>query len=266
VKIVISFLFVLIGLAGCGGHSTHNFSALGSVTSISVKGSDPSHPSTKITDGGAITEIVAFVDAHRNGWDVPWSGVPVPIEVAEFYSGTEFKGSFGVGRDFLETQRDGRFFSQSATSSEVSSFLKLLTPQADSPVVSAAGILDGDFEIVTSVNRLPTSVRSAFAVLARQSSFEMADPGQNFQATDFIAKTALPWRRLIFAGISAEKCFLHYERGGRGHSYYLVVFTTEPTGAKFFWGTALPNPSMSLADLKASAYAALSLSGNTTRF
>jgi hypothetical protein len=232
VKTVISFLFVLIGLAGCGGHSTHNFAVLGSVTAISVKGSDPSHSSTKITDGRAITQIVAFVDAHRNGWVAPWFGVPVPIEVAEFYSGTEFKGSFGVGKDFLETQRDGSFFLQSATSNEVSSFLKLLNPpQSDSPGASATGILDGVFDIVTSVNRLPTPVRSAFAVLARQSSFEMADPDQNFQVTDFITRKGLPWRRLIFAGISAGKCFLHYEKGGRGHSYYVVVFTTDPAGA-----------------------------------
>ena len=265
-KTVVSFLFILIGVAGCGGHTTHSFSALGSVTTISVKGRDPSHPSTKITDGQAITQIVAFVDAHRNGWDVPWFGVPVPMEVAEFYNGTEFKGSFGVGKDFLETQRDGRFFSQSATSGEASSFLKLLTPQPDSPVASAMGILDGDFEILTSVNRLPTPVRSAFATLSRQSSFEMADPGQNFQATDLITKKGLPWRRLIFAGISTGKCFLHYERGGRGRSYYVVVFTTGPSEAKFFRGTTLPKASMSLADLRMNAYAALYLSGTTATF
>jgi hypothetical protein len=266
VKTGISFLSVLIGLAGCGGHITHNFSALGSVTAISVRGSEPSRPSIKITDGQAITRIVAFVDEHRDGWSVPWFGVPVPIEATDFYSGTEFEGSFGVGKDFLETQRDGKFYSQNATPAEVSDFLALLTPQPDYPGASAGGILDGDFEIVTSVHRLSEPVRSAFAVLAREFRFEMANPGQDFQETDVITNNGLPLRRLIFAGISGGKCFLHYERGGRGHSYYVVVFTTTPSEAKFVWGTTLPEFSTNLADLRVKAYEAHDLYRDTISF
>ena len=73
-----------------------------------------------------------------------------------------------------------------------------------------------------------------------------------------------PAKELIFAGISTGKCFLHYERGGRGRSYYVVVFTTGPSEAKFFRGTTLPKASMSLADLRMNAYAALYSSGTTT--
>jgi len=52
----------------------------------------------------------------------------------------------------------------------------------------------------------------------------MADPGQEFQLTDVILKPGLPRRRLLFGGVNDQKCFIHYETGGIGHFYSLVVF------------------------------------------
>ena len=52
----------------------------------------------------------------------------------------------------------------------------------------------------------------------------MADPGKDFRATDVIYDSSLPSKRLIFAGVSGDKCFVHYEQGGIGLSYVLALF------------------------------------------
>lgn len=256
-KTGLSCLFALIILVGCADPHTRDFSVLGPVTTINVTGSDASNLSPTITNSRTISQVVDFVDSHRTGWHTPWYGVPVPSVVIEFYNGTEFKGSFGVGKNFLETQRNGGFFSQSAAPDEVRGFLGLLAPKSDSQVarVESGRTLDDDFKILTSVEQLPTQVKSAFAALVHQPGFEMADPGRDFQVTDVITRKGLPRRRLIFAGISDKECFLHYEMGGRGHSYYVVVFSREPSDATLMWGEALPKPTANLAELRLSVYA-----------
>lgn len=134
--ILISFL-VSVALVSCGPPSVRSFPDIGRVTTIIVSGTGASNLSKKITDSQRISRIVAFVDAHRSGWGTPWYGVPVPSVVVEFYDGTEFKGHFGVGKNFLETQRDNRgFFSQSVTSDQVTTFLELLAPRPDSRAAS----------------------------------------------------------------------------------------------------------------------------------
>jgi hypothetical protein len=246
------YLLLIIGLAGCGFHRTRNFPALGHVTAITVRESDAANLSPKITDSARVSQIVAFVDSHRGGWYAPWYGVPVPRVSIEVYEGTEFKGSFGVGKNFLETQRDGGFYSQDATSDEVNTFLALLAPTSGSQV---AGIengpnLEGDWKILSGVEQLPESVKTAFAALAHQPQFEMADPGRDFQVTDVITHEGLPRRRLIFAGISDRDCFIQYEMGGRGHSFYVVVFSRGPSEATFMWGKALSKPAANIAELR----------------
>lgn len=124
-KIALSGLIVLMALVG-RGNRTRQFPSLGSVTLITISVHDRSQLLTKITDERAISQIVFFVDAHRDGWGTPPFGTPVPVVTAEFYDGTGFKGSFGVGQNFIETQRDGGFFSQSVSTSEVRRFLDLV--------------------------------------------------------------------------------------------------------------------------------------------
>lgn len=122
-KVLASF-FILTALVGCKGQ-TRAFPVLGPVTVVTIVGRDGSRPISTISDAQSISQIVAFVDSHRTSWGTPWYGIPVPVLTAEFYNGTDFKGSFGVGENFLETQRDGGFFSQSASAKEIQCFFDL---------------------------------------------------------------------------------------------------------------------------------------------
>jgi Tol biopolymer transport system component len=114
-----------------------------------------------------------------------------------------------------------------------------------------AHILDGEFTIEKQVDRLPDSLKSAFEVLAKQNGFAMANPGEKYQETDVISELGLPSRRLIFAGISKDRYFIHYEKGGIFHSYHLAVFDVSPTGkVTFHWGGAGGPAANDLAQLR----------------
>src|SRR5690348_8402933 len=65
-----------------------------------------------------------------------------------------------------------------------------------------AHILDGQFSIERNVGQLPEAVKAQFARYAREKEFKMANPGETYQATDVIMQPGLPWRRLLFAGVS----------------------------------------------------------------
>jgi hypothetical protein len=83
--------------------------------------------------------------------------------------------------------------------------------------------LQGNFSLIKDVRSLPVPVLRAFTEQSG-SRLTMANPGKDFQAADFIVDNTLPSKRLIFAGVSGDRCFVHYEQGGRGHSYVLALF------------------------------------------
>lgn len=58
----------------------------------------------------------------------------------------------------------------------------------------------------------------------------MVDAGRQFEATDYISDPSLPNRRLIFAGVTSKKVFLHYEQGGIGHMFILAFFAINKQG------------------------------------
>ncbi len=113
-------------------------------------------------------------------------------------------------------------------------------PKSDSPAVHTlsaaekAHVLDGEFTIEKNVNRLPDSLKSAFAHLAKEADFKMANPGEKFQATDAISEPGLRWRRLIFAGTSKDRFFIHYEKGGIALTVHTAVFDVSPEGRVSF--------------------------------
>ncbi len=127
-KQVCTCLFALaLLLTGCGRANQRAFPALGRVTLIKISDKEERTENKTIISGQrSIDQIVAFVDSNREGWYTPWYGIPVPVITAEFYDGQSFKGSFGVGKNFLETQREDGFWSKDTTPEEVRRFLDLV--------------------------------------------------------------------------------------------------------------------------------------------
>lgn len=112
-------------------------------------------------------------------------------------------------------------------------------------------VFDAPFAIVTSVKTMPENVRRAFAAITGEREFALANPGEKYQVTDVIVEHGLPFRRLVFAGVSGDTWFVHYEHGGRGHSYSVVVFHPDPkTGVRFVWGGVGSNRAGDLQDLR----------------
>ena len=126
--------------------------------------------------------------------------------------------------------------------------------------------LNRDFTIIKDVRVLPIPVRE---VLSEQggSRLVMANPGEKFEATDFIVDSSLPQRRLIFAGVSNDRCFIHYERGGRGHSYIIAFFkVTSAKSMEPLWSGYCDGPSPSFQDLRSKLATGKCLAGPSNPF
>ncbi|HYX53325.1 MAG TPA: hypothetical protein VE783_07720 [Candidatus Limnocylindrales bacterium] len=97
--------------------------------------------------------------------------------------------------------------------------------------------LPGPFTPIATISELPQPVKAALAMAFRQNTLQIADPGKPFNATDVVDER-LPMRRLIFAGQAGERFVVHYERGGRGHSYYALVFDVKDHNSAALIGAA----------------------------
>jgi hypothetical protein len=110
--------------------------------------------------------------------------------------------------------------------------------------------LECKFVLVTEVKRLPTPVRRALTEQGG-SRFVMADPGKKFQVTDVVTDPSLPWLRLVFAGISGDNYFIHYEQGGYGHSYHLALLNApSQEHLQYLWKGYCKRAATSLEDLR----------------
>ena len=101
------------------------------------------------------------------------------------------------------------------------------SPSAAEPAIAnpqAVGeFLAGDFVLVRRVENLPKPVRDWF-IERGGSRFTIANPGKDFIRTDVIYDSSLPMRKQIFAGVTDDKCFVHYEHGGFAAHSDLVLF------------------------------------------
>jgi hypothetical protein len=70
-----------------------------------------------------------------------------------------------------------------------------------------------------------TNVPPAIVALCADDNGRLAEPGQKWEATDVISDPSLPRRRLIWAAVAGEYYVVHYERGGRGHSFHVLIAT-----------------------------------------
>jgi hypothetical protein len=101
------------------------------------------------------------------------------------------------------------------------------TPDAIHMVLTSASekdfryVFEGNITVVKRMSEISEECRGIL-----QSSFVrpaaagtspeqvvIADPGQEFEATDAI-QGGLPFRRLVFAGLGSKACFVYFERGG----------------------------------------------------
>jgi hypothetical protein len=112
-------------------------------------------------------------------------------------------------------------------------------------------VLDGQFKVISTTDGIPAEIRKAFCKITRQQSFAMANPGEKYQVGDVIFDRNLPQRRLVFAGASDNKWFLHYERGGRGVTQLVVVFKLNSgDGTQLHWAGAGAHRATSLEELR----------------
>jgi hypothetical protein len=100
-------------------------------------------------------------------------------------------------------------------------------PSQSLPPTVAKRFLDGSFSLINDVRNLPTPVLRALTEQGESRPL-MANPGKDFRVGDVVDDPTVPSKRLIFAGISSDKCFVHYEQGGIGHSYVVALFKVSP--------------------------------------
>jgi len=123
-------------------------------------------------------------------------------------------------------------------------------PPAGISQVEKQQFLDGDFTIVRDVKALPLPVVNVFTEQGG-SRLLMADPGKRFEVGDLIVDSSVPRKRLIFAGVVNDRCFVHYEQGGRGLSYVITFFSVGATDdIKPVWRGYCKSPATNISDLR----------------
>lgn len=71
-----------------------------------------------------------------------------------------------------------------------------------------------------------TNLPAAIVALCADSNGMLAEPGQKWQATDAIPLgKPLPQKRLVWAATAGQYYVVHYESGGRGHSFHILLAT-----------------------------------------
>jgi hypothetical protein len=84
---------------------------------------------------------------------------------------------------------------------------------------------------------VPSGICHQWLSRCARTTKERLQSRQKWQPTDFITDDKLPSKRLIWAATDGERYVVHYERGGRGHSFHVLVatLTTEDTNPKVVW-------------------------------
>ncbi|OLB95945.1 MAG: hypothetical protein AUI02_02960 [Acidobacteria bacterium 13_2_20CM_2_57_12] len=110
--------------------------------------------------------------------------------------------------------------------------------------------LESHFKIVRTMSALSPAVVKVFTVKSG-THLAMTEPGKNFQETDVSKDPDLPRRRLIFAGVSEERVFVHYEMGGIGRSFVVDFFELKSGEAAVgLWEGYCHGPAKNLDDLQ----------------
>jgi hypothetical protein len=125
--------------------------------------------------------------------------------------------------------------------------------ETPAPRVSQPALLEflnRDFNIVTDVRALPGPVLQKYTEQG-SSRLLMANPGQEYEATDSIQDASMPRERLIIAGVAGDRCFIQYETGGKPHRYVVEFFgVTSPESVEPLWSGYCDAPAANLQDLR----------------
>jgi len=101
---------------------------------------------------------------------------------------------------------------------------------ANLPEALRAHLKDDRFDAVTSIRGFPLGVRSGLQSLFGSFELDIAEPGAAYQVA------GAPIRRLIAGGCSTDHCLVHYERGGKAHTWHVALFHWTPAATRFEWG------------------------------
>lgn len=85
------------------------------------------------------------------------------------------------------------------------------------------------FREARSTSDLPSTI---LALCDGGGDGKLAEPGQNWNATDAITDPTLPGKRLIWSAVGGEYYVVHYERGGIAHTYHILVAKLAKNDAK----------------------------------
>jgi hypothetical protein len=84
------------------------------------------------------------------------------------------------------------------------------------------------FHEVHTISDLPGEI----VALCAGDTGKIANPGQEWNATDAIIDPSLPGKRLIWAAFGGEYYVVHYERGGIAHTFNILVAKLPKDDAK----------------------------------
>ena len=84
------------------------------------------------------------------------------------------------------------------------------------------------FHEIHSANDLPPVI----VALCTGDNGRLADPGQQWNATDVITDPTLPGKRLIWAAVGGGYYVVHYECGGIAHTFHVLVARLAKNDAK----------------------------------
>jgi hypothetical protein len=117
-----------------------------------------------------------------------------------------------------------------------------------------AHVRDERLQIVTSIRGLPLGVRAGLQTLfgsrGRDIALDIAEPGAEFQVSDVIRNSKLPFRRLVAAGCSYDHCLVYYERGGIAHTWRVALFHWTADATRFEWGGTAPGGLVTIDDVR----------------
>lgn len=96
---------------------------------------------------------------------------------------------------------------------------------------------------IIRTNDIPEAVKNAFGNEMPGKIFMMADSGKEWNKTDVVRDSSLPFRRLVWAVKIMEYYVVHYEEGGIVYRAFYMVASSDRKSMKYsvIWAASSPN-------------------------